>query len=93
MEISIVKTKIMACEGKGPIRGKNCIYNQVTEQVNCFSNLVIMLHTKMKGTSVIWKFKLQQHIGSKESSIHTKFVPDAYSDWSLQEFIAWPMST
>jgi len=48
MEISIVKTKIMACEGKGPIRGKNCIYNQVTEQVNCFSNLVIMLHTKMK---------------------------------------------
>jgi len=39
MEISTVKTEIMAFHGKDPIHSEICIYNKVTEQVNCFKFL------------------------------------------------------
>jgi hypothetical protein len=38
MEISTVKTKIMAAQGEDPIHSRICIYNTVNAQVNFFKH-------------------------------------------------------
>lgn len=47
--MDIITAKIRKfSQRKEPIRSKICIYNKITEQVNCFLYLVIIAHPKMQ---------------------------------------------